>query len=225
MPSIWDKFRDTFSEVKPDAQQPEAPPPVSEATVGITSSPVIPARVVAADPALITSLDQSARDQLIAAMEASGAHLVEELIDLLDTMKENITDEAALYKTAVKILVKKGHTLVDIRQDFDKCIGALEAKDREFESQLKGQLDLRVGSKSAAVAACKSQIADKQAEITKLQSQIAELGAKAHEAQEGIAAEQGKLGLAQSRFSLGYNALRGEIASKCAKVNQYSEKL
>ena len=222
MPGIWDKVRDTFSEVKSDAE-PEAQPPATSA-VGITSSPGVPARVVAAaDPALIASLDKSARDQLIAAMEASGAHLVEELIDLLDTMKESITDEAALYKTAIKILMKKGHTLVDVRQDFDKCIGALEAKDREFESQLKGQLDLRVGSKSTTVAACQSQITDKRMEIAKLQSEIVQLTESARVAQDGITAEQAKLNLAQSRFTLSYNALRGEITSKCNKVNQYSE--
>lgn len=158
-------------------------------------------------------------------MEASGAPLAEELGDLIETMRETIPDETALYKTAIKFLLKKGHSLTEVRQDFDKCIGALEAKDREFETQLRAQFDKRVGSKNQTVSGCQHQIEFKQADIKRIQEEIATLEAQAREAQSSIAAEQDKLTLAQSRFTLVYKALRSQIETQSAKIAQHGEQV
>jgi len=222
MATFWEKMQKVgvaLSLAEEVEEQPNA-----EETVPSPVAPKIQTVAAAADPTLVATLDQSARKQLVDAMEASGASLVEELMDLLETLRESITDETALYKAAIKILGKKGNTVVAIRQDFDKCVGALEAKDREFESQLKAQFDKRVGSRSKIVSDCHEQISDKQAQIAQLQSEIATLGATAHETQAGIAEEQSKLELAQARFTLTYKTLRGEIEASCAKVAQYEGK-
>jgi hypothetical protein len=209
-------------------EEDEAPTAAAPAPASATPSrPVAAPKVVAAavDQQILASLDDSAKKQLIDAMEKSGAHFVEEFSDYLETLRESIEDEAGLYKAALKLLLKKGGSLSAIRQDFDKCIGALEAKDREFGAQLKGELDRRVGTKQKTVADCQAQIEAKQEQIQKLQSEIGDLGATAHEAQGGISAEQDKLNLAQSRFTLVYKALRSEIEANSAKVTQYGEKL
>jgi hypothetical protein len=224
--SIWGRVLSPFVEFEPEVAAQEAATP-STVAASTTAAQVTVATVLKtpSDPTLVATLDQSTRAQLIGAMETCGADLVEELTGLLDTLKDSITDEAALYKAALKILMKKGHTLVDIRQDFDKCVGALEAKDREFQAQLKGEYDKRVGSKTAVVADCASKIEAKQAQIKKLQSEISDLGVSSHEAQSDITEEQAKLDLAKSRFSLGFKSLHTELTNNCAKTAQYGEAL
>jgi uncharacterized phage infection (PIP) family protein YhgE len=194
-------------------------------------APASPRAVVAPLPrplvnsALANELKESARATLIAAMEASGATLVDQLLDLLESLQEDIKDETALYRAAIKVMVKQGHSVHDLRQDFDKCIGALEESDRKFEATLKGQLERRVGTKMKAATDAREQIKALQDQIGQLQSQIAELGAAAHEAESGIAEEQAQLALAQTQFTQTYDTIRAGVESHCAKVTQYGEKL
>jgi len=199
--------------------------PESEASPQPITSRPPPRAAATGDRELVATLDTSSRDQLVAAMEASGAQLVEDLMDMIGTLRENISDEAALYKAALKILVKQGNTVSAIRQDFDKCIGALEATNRDFASQLKTQLDKRVGGKLKIAQDCKAQMAAKQQQIEDLQDEVANLAAQAHEAESSVADEQAKLDLAQQRFTHNYTAIRGEIEGTCAKVAQHGEKL
>ena len=158
-------------------------------------------------------------------MDSAGAKLVEDLMDTLEVLEASIPDEAALYAAALNLLKKKGHGLGDIRQDFDKCIGALETKDREFEAQLKAQYQKRVGSKNALIENCKGDIAARQSQITALQAEMAELGVKSHEAEEAVKEETQKLELAQARFTLGYNRLHSEMEAHITKTMKYGEAL
>lgn len=158
-------------------------------------------------------------------MRAAKAPLVEDLGDMLETLRDSIPDEGSLYKAALKILAKKGFAVTAIREDYDKCIGALEASSREFAAQLKGQLDARVGAKLKTVEDCNQQIAGKQKQIAALQEEAAALAVTAHEAQNGITDEQAKLNLMQERFTINYQALRTEMERNCAKVTQYGEKI
>jgi chromosome segregation ATPase len=199
--------------------------PESEASPQPITSRPPPRAAATGDRELVAALDTSSRDQLVAAMEASGAQLVEDLMDMIGTLRENISDETALYKAALKILIKQGNTVSAIRQDFDKCIGALEATSRDFAAQLKAQLDKRVGGKLKIAQDCKAQMAAKQQQIETLQNEVANLAAQAHEAESSVADEQAKLDLAQQRFTHNYTAIRGEIEGTYAKVAQHGEQL
>jgi len=212
---FYDMESQTEAEAPVAAETPEAPVSTPKVTKAAQAS------VAGVDPSVIASLDKAAQDQLIEAMEASGARLVEELESLIDTLRETIENEPSLYKAAIKVIMKRGPTLIDIQQDFDKCIGAVESKSREFEAQLTAELNKRVGVKSKMVDECKSQIASKQAQISKLESEVAELAARSHEAQQGISAEQQKLDLARSRFNTVYNTIRTGIKTHCDKVMKY----
>lgn len=209
-----------YKEVPDDGKttgQPDAP---VQAAVPKTASPIAPAAPVV-DPELVKSIDASAQKQLIDAIGASGAELVEELGDIIETLKESIPDETALYKAALKMLGKKGHTAVAILGDYDKCLGVIEAKDREFEGQLKAQFDKRVGSKQQAIANFRDQITQKQAQIAQLQQEMSDLGVKAQEVQAEVGEEEQKLNLAQDRFSRVYQTIRAAIEAQRAKVAQY----
>jgi hypothetical protein len=220
--SIWSRALSPFVEFEPEPVAQVATP---QAEVAQSPVAVSGTSKNGADAALIAGLDQSARTQLLSALETCGADLVEELTSLLETLKDSITDEAALYKAALKILMKKGHSLVAIRQDFDKCVGVLEAKDREFTSQLKVEHDKRIGSKAEFVTDCNAKIEAKQAQILKLQTEISEFGVLVLEAKNGISEEQEKINLAKSRFTLGFQSLHKELTNNCAKAVQYGESL
>lgn len=205
----------------------EAAPAVKPST-GSTPAPVIQSPKVI-DPeaqAKLAELDKSARQQLAQAMEASGATLVEELGETLETLKESgVEDEKIRYTAAIKGLIKKGHPVAAICQDVDKCIGVLEDKNREFSSQLKTQFDKRVGTKTQTVQTSQDQIKVKQAQKAKLDQEIADLTAQRTEAQSGITDEQNKLTQVGERFDMAYKAIRSEVEAQRAKIAQYGEKL
>lgn len=211
-------------EAKPNGKAAEAapapahqPPPQAHANVPAAPDPEEAARNAA--------LDKMVKKQLADAIEQAGAALVEELVDLMDTLRDSIPDEKLRYTTALKILMKKGSSVVAICTDIDKCIGALEAKEREFNATLKDQFDKRVGGRGDVVTSCDEQIAAKTAQITQLQNEIADLTVKKSEAQTGISEEKDKLEQAQERFTLAYHTFRTEIESQRAKITQYGESL
>ena len=212
----------------------EDTPPAAEASIKPTGSIPAPAPVVQRAPSVsdpetqakLAELDKSARQQLAQAMEGAGASLVEELGDTLETLKESgVEDEKVRYTAAIKGLTKKGHSVSAICQDMDKCIGVLEDKNREFASQLKGQFDKRVGTKTQTVQTCEYQIKVKQAQKAKLDQEIYDLSAQRTEAQSGITDEQNKLTQVGERFDMAYKAIRSEVEAQRAKIAQYGEKL
>lgn len=175
--------------------------------------------------ARIAELDKSAREKLHQAMDDAGAKLVEEFGDLLDTLKESIADEKVRYTAALKILIKKGNTVTAVCADIDKCIGVLEEKDREFTSQLKDQLDKRVGSRKAQVEGLQKTIEDKSNQIVTLEREIKDLSGKRDVAFNEITEEQMKLTQVQERFTLAYQAIKAEAQLQRGKIVQYGESL
>lgn len=224
---LGEAVKGAFVEYK---EVPDAPGEEKPAVSAPTPSPVGPKATPApatsvADPGLMKTLDESAKKQLLDAIEASGAALVEELTDIIETLKESIDDEGALYKAALKLLGKKGHSTTDLLGDYDKCLGVIEKKDREFEAQLKGQIDKRIGARAREIEGYESQIAAKKAQVDQLQQEIADLAIKKQEAQGSVTEEQQKLELAQDRFTRVYQAIRAEVESQRAKITQYGGKV
>jgi chromosome segregation ATPase len=233
MSKFWEslgKVTDRVGLTESESHSDEAPPSVapsggSNSSVASPISKSVPSRTDPEAQAKLAELDKAARQQLIQAMEDSKVPLVEELGDLLESLRESIPDEKALYKAALKILVKKGSSISAICSDMDKCIGVLEDKDREFLSQLKSQFDKRVGSKKTAVDSCKQQVDAKRVQIRALESDISTLETQGQEAQGSISEEEEKLSQVQGRFEMVYRATRSEIESQRAKIAQYGEKL
>lgn len=173
------------------------------------------------DPAKIAAIDESVRKELTGAVDASGSRFVTELTDTLTTLEDVVTDETKRYETALKFLKKKGVSITDVVGDLDSCIGALEAKDREFRNQLQDQFKKKVGSRQEAVQGFTDSIATKQAQIESLQSEINQARSQRDEAQRGITEEQSKLDLVTERFSIAYKSIRAVVEAQRAKISQY----
>lgn len=163
-------------------------------------------------------LDEKARSIIIEALKNDNAPLVEEISDSLDIFAETIPDEAARFKTALKIFAKKGHSVALVLSDFDKCLGALDETQRTFESNMRSALDSQVGAKMRAVEALNS-------EIAALQASLNEKIARRDQEQAGITVEQTKIEQAQSRFTIVYGNIRQDIEQKRAKIARFGEGL
>jgi chromosome segregation ATPase len=204
---------------------PPSAPPATGPAIGYAAGGSAHGAGAAPDPALVAELDQSAHEQLMLSITNSGAKLVTELASLLDTLKENITDEAALYKMALKLLFKGGHNVTDLAGDYDKCIGAIEQTDRDFEAELGKEFAKRVGGKQHAIEEATAAIATLQAEIAERQQSIAELAARSEQTRTGIAESQAKLDLTKQRFTAVYSEIRAGLQAARDKITKYGEKL
>ena len=198
------------------------PRPVAAASASV--APAVPS-AVAGDTSLVTHLDASTKKQLLDSIETASTELVDELMDLMSTLRDSIPSEAALYAAALKILVKKGHSLEDIARDFATLNGALEATDAQFVASLDGERTRRVGSRQTKIDECRAAMEEKNAQIAQLQQEISDLGVTTHETTQEMAEEEGKLQLAQARFTMGYNRLHAEFEAHSAKVTQYGATL
>ena len=188
-------------------------PPAVTVVAPVQATPELQAR--------LAELDRAAKDRLIQVMAEDGAPLVEELSDTLETLADAIPDEGARFKAALKLMVKKGSPIGAVLGDLDKCLGVLDQNFRTFETDTKGQLDQRVGTKVKAVQDIDGLIKAKGDQITALQNEIAELTLKRNEQQAGITVEQQKIAQVQERFGMVYRAIRTQVETQRAKVAQY----
>jgi hypothetical protein len=170
-------------------------------------------------------VDGAARSELAQAMQASGAVLVEKLDDLLDSLSRAIPDDALRHRTALDILAKSGHPPTAVVADFDRCIGVLEEKKREFAAQLEARVARRVGGKVETVESCTTQIRAKEAQVSQLQQEIAELVAARVAAAAAIDDERGKLARIGERFGAAYESILTEVQLRRSKIVPYAEVL
>lgn len=212
-----------------DQVQDQPPPPANPSQAEVTVQVVQARSKVAApapiDAAKLADLDASMTKLLVNAMQNDGAPLVEEISDSLETLAEAIPDEASRYKTALKMMVKRGNSAPVILSDFDKCLGVLEENKRTFEGQQKSQLDAKVGSKVRNVESIEAKIVEAKNSIAALQQQITTLQVQRDSEQAGISTEQHKIEQVQGRFTAVYGAIRSNIEQMRAKIAQYSEGL
>jgi hypothetical protein len=175
------------------------------------------------DPAKIAALDESARKQLLDAMEATGSKHFPELKTFLTTLEAAIPSEPARYQTALKLCAAKQISVVALTGDLDAALGALDEKNRVFASELKGQFDNRVGAKAKAVEEYNASIVAKLAQIAALQQENIELTQKRDQEQGGIAEAQAKINLLQQRFTVVYNDVRSSVEHEKTKLLEYSK--
>ncbi|MFA5202850.1 MAG: hypothetical protein WC708_00340 [Lentisphaeria bacterium] len=199
----------------------DKPSPVKGSEPKVAVAAVVVPKSTGVDPAKIAAIDESVRKELTGAVDASGSRFVTELTDTLTTLEDVVTDETKRYETALKLLKKKGVSITDIVGDLDSCIGALEAKDREFRNQLQDQFKKKVGSRQEAVQGFTDSIAAKQAQIESLQLEINQARSQRDEAQRGITEEQSKLDLVTERFSIAYKSIRAVVEAQRTKISQH----
>lgn len=212
-------------EVQPGA----APAPVASnpnpvpIPVSVPAAPVKP--TVSQDQARIAAADQVAKEQLELAIDNANANVAEEFLAAMGPLAKAIPDERVRYQTALQLTIAKSGSIPQLVGDFDSCLGALDDKSREFESQLKARFEQRVGAKVQQVKTLEEQISAKQQQYLSLQQEIQDLITRKGQEQSGITEEQAKLDLAQERFTIQYGAMRRMVEEQKGKIAQYGEGL
>lgn len=211
------------------ASSQQAPTPQYAATpsygTGSQTAPTVAPRPFAGalDPARAAELDNQARAVLINAMENDGAPLCELFDADLETMREAITDEMKLYTTAIKMFVKKKHTVAALLGDFDRCLSVLDDNKRNFETTQKTQFDAKVGAARSTVESIDQQIGAKNQQIQQLQGEITSLQGQRGAAAANISLEQTKIEQVQSRFTAVFAAIREHVQTQRTKIAQYGQ--
>lgn len=198
--------------------QPYTPPPAAPGF--LTSRPVsAPPQVV--DPemaAKLQALDNSAKERLMHVLATDGAPLPEELIEIVETLADTIPDVSARYKTALKLMAKKGHTKEAILANYDKCLAALAANAAEFDKETQAAVQAKVGSKQQNLVHLEGQIRSRQEQIEALQKEIVALHGQLEAEKVAIGEESQKITLVCDRFLALYNVVRAEIEDQQKKV-------
>jgi chromosome segregation ATPase len=216
-----DFVKNTFSEdasdesekpVKPDPSQP-IPPTV----------PAVPAKTAASPPRPVdqeraASLDAAARAELAPALAASKFQ--REISETMDLLKEDLPDEEARFKAAVKMIVRKGPTMVDLIGDIDSCVGVLQEKGREFREVLESQIDQKVGAKKRKMKETDDLIAAKHLQIETLSKEIQELTGQRNDIYAAINDGQREIDEVKERFEVVYKSVQDELAAKKAKLSK-----
>jgi hypothetical protein len=178
----------------------------------------------AVDPSQVAAIDQMVSKELASAMESAGSQFIAEWSDTLTTLADAIPDETTRFKTALSLLQKKGVSASDIVGGFDACLGALEAKDREFNQLLSDSFKKKVSSRQEAVQSLSASIGQKQAQIEAFKAEIAAVESQIAEAKVVIAAEQAKLDLKRARFTTAYRSYRAGVEEQRTRVSAYAAK-
>lgn len=222
MSKFWDAMQTLgLSEEVPDDAAKTAPKAAPRASAPPVAATPPGAKGAAADPAVVAGFDESARKALVSAMANANAPLVEEFDEMLGTLQSGVTDEAQMYKMALKLLARRGGVAA-VEADYNKCLTALQAQNEHFAAGLAAESEKRVGGKTRQMDA-------DQAELTKIQVEIDRLGESAQKLKESldelgadVIEEQKKMHLAGERFALAYSALRTEMESRLQKLLAYT---
>jgi hypothetical protein len=215
------------TKVEPTASQPVVVQDNSKVSVikppTATVTGVVTANSSTMDQAKVEELKTNAKNLLFNAMANDGAPLVEEIDDVIDTLKEDITDEGKLHNAALKMLGKKGHSPVIILNDFDKCLAVLDDNKRSFEETQKTLLESKIGDTNKRVHNLESDITGKQNEIQKLQNDIVTLTTELNKQKSNISVEQSKLEQVKICFNEVFTAIRNTVQERRNKIATYSK--
>lgn len=212
-------LRDLVIEETPDKNASDQPQgtPTSAAPVHVVVAPqpvhVVPAATV--DPIMRKKLEEA-----IAAESPPG---YSEITGHLVTLGEDITDEKTLYRSAIKIASKNGHDLAALLGDMDKCIGVLEAKEREFNEEAQRQINTKVGARRGAITKREQEIEAKTAMIAQLQQEIAQLRQDNLAETEVISSETAKITATSNNFNVTYQVVHAALIDQRNKIATYGK--
>lgn len=177
----------------------------------------------------IVEIDTAIKSKLTEAIKNCDPKLYYDLNDMISTLADDIPSLAARYKTAIKLLVKKGATPLSIISDYDKCISALETKSREFTDAISKKLqekienrNIQIDNLDKSIKNNNNKIVELQAQISKLQNDSVNSQSQKDTLQNEIVSENSLMKLKQDRFAIVYNSVSEELKSQKESVKNYS---
>jgi hypothetical protein len=168
-------------------------------------------------------VDEAIRQRLEASLLELAPAGYKELLDDLNTLADVIPHEQSRFAAALKLAAKQGHTLDHLIGDLDTCIGVLETKGREFEDEIKRQIDLKVGARQKALQDIDKKITDMHAEVARLQSEIASVSEQRGNEAASITQATTKIEQTRENFRMTFQAVMADITGTKTKILNYGK--
>lgn len=109
--------------------------------------------------------------RILAELEAEAPEGYKDFVGDLATLADTIHDEGLLYKAALKLAGKQGHTPTGLGLDYEKCLRLLDNQGQMFEDSVQEQITAKVGGRQAEVARLDGEIARLTEQLQQLQGQ------------------------------------------------------
>ncbi len=205
--ALWD---DTPTAGSAPARGSQPPP--------ITASPIHAAPTPSgSDPAM--------RKRLLDRVTMSLPPSCKELLEQLTQLAEDVVDERAKFRQAVKSVTKHGHPIVEITSDLDRTIMIVDGERERFEADIKAQTDARVGSKTSRLEQIEAAVAEKRRKITELEVEISGLGAEKASVSASIQEDSAAINASRDQFVSTHSAVRAEFVAIRDKTKTYAAEI
>ncbi len=198
---------------KPAARIPARPAPRPVRTT-VTAPPNHPAASSAPPP----KMDPDIRSQLEEAMLSDNDNSVGQLIAMMDSLAEDISDPAKLLRAAIKALKGQGVTTEKIVADLASDENILSSKETEFQGFIAEERKNRLGAKQQEAAAVGETVAQRRQQIAAIEAEIETLTSRQGALETETAEEARQLADVESRFAVTLDAIRGERAELKSKI-------
>ena len=196
----------------------------SEPTVNQqTNAPVAPVvnKPVGNSPVTPGAYDQDVFNSLMKAIEEHNLPGEDylEFLSALQAMQNIPLDEKLKVQTVLATLSTKGLTVQKIKESADYYKKVLNEEQKQFNAELKGQIQEQVKSKENSIADLQKFNAEKTQQITKLTHEINENQLKITEIQGHLREADLKIKAAEGNFNKTLEYILGIIDANLNKIN------
>jgi len=188
-----------------------------------TSSPITFNQQYQASQDEIVTLDKSFRIKLKEAITLKSPQFFSKLNDLLTTLAEDIPNEQARYKTALKLLAKDGASPASIISDLDICISAINDKNKEFSTALNKKIEEQIGGRKQKIISLEQEIQSKNQQIQMLQADIEKAKSQHDLENSSITEESAKFDLRKNRFDIVCTDLVNQLNNQKQKISEFTK--
>ena len=198
-------WRDLFV-VDDGADKSSAPSPAAAAPAPATAAAVPSTRVAtqsAGDPAIV--------DRLMTAVNQSTSPGYPEFMRMLETLKEEESDDHKRYRLALRAVSANGITPAKIQQSLADRLRILDRERGKFAGNLQDQLDSRIGNIKSQLDTLRKDIAAKQEAIARLQDDLSGMNAQESSLQTKIDSENERLASVRTSFEASCDTVRKSL--------------
>jgi len=175
---------------------------------------------VVATQALV-SVDPKMREQIELDLMQQAPASYKDFIGNISTLTEAITDEGMLYKAAIKLSMKHGHTSDRLILDLNKCFQVLEENHKNFLGEMSSQVETKVGGRNKVVAGLDQTIANHKMTIEGLVQEIARLEKSRSDEVMAIQADTAKIEQVKASFEASYADVHRKLSTTRDTLTKY----
>ncbi len=218
--SVWGFVKSAFVEEVASTDGGTTPSPAasrsSVAPPAAASAGIVPERPTSAP-------DQAAKERLETLLAGSAPPGYVELHDFLSTLSDSIPDETARWRAALKLAAKRGHNVEALLGDFDKCLGILEEKYRQFDADTREQIKKKIEGRQSAIEALDQQILAKEGLVVQIQAEIKDLAEQRRSESAAKDSSEAKILAVKGGFDSAYRIVHLQVSDNRRRLEAFGK--